>query len=318
MGVFLSACRGGAEADGTPVRVVVPAGAHFRQVVDTLQARGILASPRLFRAYAKFKGLDASVRAGQYELVPGQDFESLLRDLTEGRVVTVPITIPEGLTLQAIAGRLAMIVNQDSLAILATLKDSVTLQQFSLPGPTLEGYLFPETYRFAQGVSLGTVVETMVETYQGYWTEERETQRMALDLSKGAITTLASIIQAEARYVEEMPRISSVYHNRIKQGMLLQADPTVLYALGGYRARLLFAAIDSVEDSPYNTYTQPGLPPGPIGAPGAQALDAALNPNAEPFLYFVARPDGTHIFSRTLREHNNAIIQARRERARTK
>jgi UPF0755 protein len=134
-------------------------------------------------------------------------------------------------------------------------------------------------------------------------------------MTEREIVTLASVIQAEARHVEEMPRISSVYHNRLELGWLLQADPTVLYALGGPRQRLLFAAIDSVADHPYNTYTQPGLPPGPIGAPGESAIEAALYPAEEDFLYFVARMDGTHAFSRTLAEHNRAVAQARRERA---
>jgi len=110
-----------------------------------------------------------------------------------------------------------------------------------------------------------------------------------------------------------MPRIASVYHNRLRRGWLLQADPTVLYALGGYRERLLFAAIDSVADSPYNTYRQPGLPPGPIGAPGEQAIQATLYPAEEPFLYFVALPDGSHAFSQTLAEHNRAIAASRRQ-----
>jgi len=127
--------------------------------------------------------------------------------------------------------------------------------------------------------------------------------------------TLASIVQAEARRADEMPRIASVYHNRLRLGWLLQADPTVLYALGGPRPRLLFAAIDSVADNPYNTYRQPGLPPGPIGAPGEAALEAALHPAAEPYLYFVARLDGTHVFTRTLAEHNRAVAESRREQA---
>ena len=132
-------------------------------------------------------------------------------------------------------------------------------------------------------------------------------------MSEGELVTLASIIQAEARQVAEMPTISAVYHNRLRQGYLLQADPTVQYALGVRRERLLFAAIDSVADHPYNTYTQRGLPPGPIAAPGEAALSAALYPTDEPYLYFVARPDGSHVFTRSLEEHNRARVAARRE-----
>ena len=186
---------------------------------------------------------------------------------------------------------------------------------WQVPGPGLEGYLFPDTYRFAEGVTVDNVISAMVAEYRSYWTEERREKLAETGMSEREIVTLASIIQAEARHVPEMPTISSVYHNRLRIGMLLQADPTVLYALGGTRQRLLYAAIDSVADNPYNTYTQGGLPPGPICAPGADALDAALNPIESDLLYFVARPDGTHIFTRSLREHNQARLQARREAA---
>ena len=185
--------------------------------------------------------------------------------------------------------------------------------EWNVPGPGLEGYLFPDTYRFAEGIRVETVVATMTEAYHAYWTPERRNRLGALGLTEAEAVTLASIIQAEAVYTAEMPTISSVYHNRLQIGMLLQADPTVLYALGGHRSRLLYAAIDSVADSPYNTYRHAGLPPGPIGSPGAAALDAALAPEDTNYLYFVARSNGEHIFTRTLREHNEARAQVRRE-----
>jgi len=154
----------------------------------------------------------------------------------------------------------------------------------------------------------------MVARYQEAWTPERRARLDSLELDEREVVTLASIIQAEARIVEEMPTISSVYHNRIERGWLLQADPTVLYALGGRRERLLYAAIDSVADNPYNTYSQRGLPPGAIGAPGDAALEAALWPLETDFMYFVARPDGSHAFTRTLAEHNREKEDSRRER----
>jgi UPF0755 protein len=185
--------------------------------------------------------------------------------------------------------------------------------ELGVPGPGLEGYLFPDTYLFARGVPVRTVVREMVERYREIWTPERRARLDSIGMTEGELVTLASIVQAEARRSEEMPRIAGVYHNRLEIGWLLQADPTVLYALGGYRARLLFAAIDSVADNPYNTYTQPGLPPGPIGSPGEAAIDAALAP-ADDYLYFVAWPDGTHVFTRSLADHNRAVDAARRAR----
>jgi UPF0755 protein len=152
----------------------------------------------------------------------------------------------------------------------------------------------------------------MTARYKSFWTPERLARLDSIGLTEREATTLASIVQAEARHLDEMPRIAAVYLNRVRRHYPLQADPTVLYALGGYRARLLFAAIDSVKNNPYNTYTQPGLPPGPIGAPGEAALGAVLQPEATDVMYFVARPDGSHVFTRTLAEHNRAITLARR------
>lgn len=302
---------GGEGAEDT-VSFLVPSGAGFDQVSDTLAARGLVGAPRLFAVYARLRGDDRHVRSGRYSVARDISWGGLLDALTQGRVVTRPLTIPEGFRLPQMAARIADLagVSQDSVrAILeAPGADSV----YGVPGPGLEGYLFPDTYRFAQGVAPARVVEVMAQRYRGMWNSERRARLDSLGMTERALVTLASIVQAEARQVAEMPRIASVYHNRLERGWLLQADPTVLYALGGPRERLLYAAIDSVQDDPYNTYTQPGLPPGPIGAPGEAALDAALHPAEEPFLYFVARPDGTHVFTRTLAEHNRAKAASRR------
>jgi UPF0755 protein len=227
------------------------------------------------------------------------------------------MTIPEGFRLDEMAPRIAAITGEAPDTVLAALRRPGIDSTYQVPGPGLEGYLFPDTYRFARGVPLATVLATMTRRYREVWTPERRARLDTLGLTLRQATTLASIVQAEARKVEEMPRIASVYENRLERGWMLQADPTVLYALGGYRARLLFAAIDSVADNPYNTYTHGGLPPGPIGAPGEAAIDAVLHPSGESFLYFVAWPDGTHVFTRTLAEHNRAVAAARQERART-
>jgi UPF0755 protein len=306
----------GCEAPGNvPVEVVVPSGASFSTVTDTLAARGIVTSPRLFRAYARLRGADRQVKSGRYALAPGAPWKEILDALTRGRVVTVPVTIPEGFRITQIAPRIAEVSGVSPDSALAALARPGVDSTYSVPGPGLEGYLFPDTYRFAAGVSVEAVVEAMTSRYQAAWTPERRARLDSLGMSERDLVTLASIVQAEARREEEMPRIASVYHNRLRMGWLLQADPTVLYALGGPRPRLLFAAIDSVADSPYNTYRQPGLPPGPIGAPGDAAIEAALHPASEPYLYFVARMDGSHVFTQTLTEHNRAVAESRREQA---
>jgi UPF0755 protein len=229
-------------------------------------------------------------------------------------MVTVPLTIPEGFRLDQMAGRIARIVGVPVERVAAELESEELGAELDLPGPGLEGYLFPDTYRFAQGVPLSIVIEAMAARYRRVWTPERRARLAALGMTEREVVTLASIVQAEARRVDEMPRIAGVYHNRLDQGWFLQADPTVLYALGGYRERLLYAAIDSVEDSPYNTYARAGLPPGPIGSPGERAIDAALSPEDHDFMYFVAWPDGTHVFTRSLAEHNVARANAVRAR----
>jgi UPF0755 protein len=301
---------------GPPVEITVPPGATFSEVVDTLEARGVLRKPALFRAYARAKGLETQVRSGQYSFLRPTPWSRILRDLTEGRVLTENLTIPEGFTLRQIAPRIASITEEAEEAVLAVLTTPDADEEWDVPGPGLEGYLFPDTYRFAPGVPLNEVLAAMVARYQAVWTPERLEALEARGLTEAELVTLASIVQAEARIRSEMPTIASVYSNRLDRNHLLQADPTVLYALGGPRPRLLYAAMDSVADHPYNTYTHVGLPPGPIGAPGTSAIDAALSPADTDYFYFVAHPDGSHVFSRTLSEHNRAVAETRRERDR--
>ncbi len=308
--VLAAALNRAPPSPGDETLVDIPVGANFSQVVDTLEARGVLARPFLFRAYGRIVGLDRTVKAGTYRMRTGAKFADIRALLGEGRVVTHSITIPEGLTIRAMAGHVARAAGSDSNAVVGALlgggdADSLHLA-WGVPGPGLEGYLFPDTYRFAEGVGVARVVDAMVARYRRYWTPERRSALKASGLSERDAVTLASIIQAEAGHASEMSTISSVYHNRLRLGMRLQADPTVLYALGGHRPRLLYAAMDSVADHPYNTYARSGLPPGPICAPGADALDAALHPDETEYLYFVAHPIDGHVFSRSLNEHNAA------------
>lgn len=307
------ACGGASDSD-EPIELTVPPGATFAQVVDSLEQRSVVRAPGLFSVYARLRGADRSVHAGRYRFQPGASWGSVLEDLVAGRVLTVSITIPEGLTLDQIAERIATFAGVAPDSVLHMLTADSAAARFGLPGPGLEGFLLPETYRFAEGTPPERVVEAMAESYRSFWTPERVARLEGLGLDRLQLTTLASIVQAEARHEDEMELIASVYHNRLREGWPLQADPTVLYALGGHRSRLLYAAMDSVADHPYNTYTRPGLPPGPIGAPGAAALDATLDPAETDYMFFVAVPGGRHVFSRTLAEHNRAVAESRRLR----
>lgn len=295
--------------------VTIPEGATFSEALDSLQSRQVVGRRVFIHGYARMRDLDHSIKAGTYRIERGAPFRRILDILTTGQVVTHPMTIPEGLTIKGMAPRIAVATGLDSASVADRLTGTARHVEWDVPGPGLEGYLFPDTYRFAEGIRIETVIATMTEAYRGYWTPQRREQLEASGLTEGELVTLASIIQAEAVFASEMPTISSVYHNRLRIGMRLQADPTVLYALGGHRPRLLYAAMDSVADHPYNTYSHAGLPPGPIGAPGAAALDAALAPADTDYFYFVARWNGEHLFTRTLREHNNARAQVRQERS---
>ncbi|MSR21562.1 MAG: endolytic transglycosylase MltG [Gemmatimonadetes bacterium] len=295
---------------GPPVELTVPEGATLEEVADTLSARGVIRARPLFVLVARILRTDREIKAGPYLLRERSSWTAALGALTRGEVLTERLTIPEGFTLAQIKPRVAEMSNAPIEWVDALVATPGLDAELGVPGPGLEGYLFPDTYYFAYGVGPRTQFEAMVARYKNVWTPARRARLDSIGMTEAEIVTLASIVQAEARRTEEMPRIAGVYQNRLRIGMLLQADPTVLYALGGYRERLLFAAIDSVADNPYNTYTQPGLPPGPIGSPGEAAIDAALHPTGDD-LYFVAWPDGTHVFTQSLADHNQAVGRAR-------
>ena len=309
-----AACDRGIQQEGEPVRVRVPPGASFAEVTDSLAAKKIIQAPFLFRLYARVLGVDDEVKPGTYAFRPGTGWKSLLEDLRLGRILTYRLVIPEGWDLQRIAPRLASLTGMPAESVLAALADTAQAARFGVPGPTLEGYLYPATYTFPVDAPLDSVLASMVSVYKAMWTPDRRARADSLGLSEREVVTLASIIEKEAKVPEEMPLISAVYHNRLRIGYPLQADPTVQYALGAHRARLLNAHIDSVADHPYNTYRRQGLPPGPIASPSANALNAALYPADVDYLYFVARPDGRHIFTRSLAEHNRAKAAVRRGR----
>ena len=312
-----SAC-GGDAGDGPVHQLRVPEGATFTAVADSLEARGIIGAPRLFRLYARATGAVDDVQAGTYEFREGAGWRRVLEDLTEGNVAYDRVTIPEGWQVRRIAPRVSDVTGVATDSVMAWLLDTATANRFDVPGPTLEGYLYPATYRIPVGADLPAVVAPMVREYAELWTPERVARADSMGLSKREVTTLASIVEREALVADEMPTIAAVFHNRLEIGYPLQADPTVQYARGEHETRLLFPHIEEVADHPYNTYTHGGIPPGPIGSPSARAIDAVLHPADVNYLYFVARPDGTHEFNRHLVDHNRSVARIRREmRART-
>jgi UPF0755 protein len=296
------------------VEIVVHPGAGALAIGRQLREAGLVRYPRLFALAARLRGVDDALKSGRYRLPGGIGWGEILDVMSRGEVVTFPLTVPEGFTLRELAPRVAGATGVETDSVLRLATDSAFVAELGVPGPTLEGYLFPETYRFAEGLPPAALLREMADRYRAYWTPERRARLDSLELTERELVTLASIVEEEARVEEERDIIAGVYANRLEIGMFLQADPTVQYALGEPRERLLYADIDRVADHPYNTYTHAGLPPGPISSPGEAALDAALRPADVPYLFFVARPDGSHVFTRTNREHVNAKNRIQRER----
>ncbi len=291
---------------GDPVRFTVPQGSGFGTVTDTLESRGLIRYPLAFRLYARYKGAERSVKPGVYETEPGLSWDDLLDKLVRGDVIQLMVVIPEGWTLQQIIPRLAEAGSVAADSLLEAVLSEDAAEAYGVEGPTLEGYIYPATYVFPLGSSIDAMIRTMIGRHQQVWTDERVALADSVGLTQREVVTLASIVEKEARVWGERDTIAAVFRNRLRIGMPLQADPTVQYARGEHATRLLYAHIDEVADHPYNTYRRAGLPPGPIASPSSGAIDASLRPADVDFLYFVARPNGTHIFTRSLAEHNNA------------
>ncbi|MCB2185840.1 MAG: endolytic transglycosylase MltG [Deltaproteobacteria bacterium] len=300
-----------AAAPGGAAKLVeIPRGSGQAAVAELLAREGIIAKPLWFLAAARFTQEAGPLKAGEYELSPALSQEAILAILRSGRVYQHVVLIPEGFTLQEIVDRLAEAGLVDRKAALALAKDRAFLDSLDLTkAESLEGYLFPDTYRLARGLGARAVLGLMVRRGNQAW-RPLEAKATEMGFSRGQTLTLASIIEKEARVDAERPLISAVYHNRLKKGMLLQADPTVIYGLGGLDRPLLRADLE--KDNPYNTYQRPGLPPGPICSPGEASLLAAVDPARVNYLYFVADGSGRHVFSRDYAGQVAAIREVRR------
>jgi UPF0755 protein len=308
--MVLAGCR--VDGPGTPVKVTIPPGASLRTATDSLHRAGLVGWPRMFRLYAKATSDDRGIKAGTYTMRSGESWTRLIQALREGEGLERRVTIPEGWNLLNIVPALATALGAPPDSVEAAVRDTALLRELDVPTPTLEGYLFPDTYIFSYGTSPRVAVREMVNRFLQVWEPAWDDRLQQLAMSRNDVIALASIIEREARLPEERPVISAVYHNRLRLQMPLQADPTVEYALGMHRDRLYYRDLDV--ESPYNTYRHPGLPPGPIASPGKASIEAALFPAAVPYLYFVASPDGHHEFRTTFKAHTEAVQEARRER----
>jgi len=283
----------------------VSPGQGLGTIAGNLKLQGLISDPLKFKIYARYKKAATRIKTGEYELSPALSPNKILTRLLSGRVKLYKLTIPEGLNMEEIAV-LAQTANFCSgKHFLNLCKDRTFITELGLPGITLEGYLYPDTYLFPKNTSCRTLIKKMTAMFKKTFTAAWQDRAEELGFSVHEIVTLASIIEKETGDASERPLISSVFHNRLKKNMRLESDPTVIYGVDDYHGRIRYRHLRRV--TPYNTYQMRGLPLGPIANPGAQALKAALYPAQSDYLFFVSKNDTTHQFSKNLRDHNRAV-----------
>lgn len=292
--------------DGKRVEIVeLSKGRTLRAVAADLEARRIITSARLFVFYARLQGGSARLKAGPYQLDDGQRPGQILAKMMAGDVYERLFALPEGYSSYQAAEMLDKRGIFTRGSFLAACSDRTFLKELGIDAPNAEGYLYPGSYNILPGRSERDVVREMVKRQQAVLAESLGGRPGAQGLSVRELLTLASMVEKEAVLPQEKPIIAAVFRNRLKVGMRLQSDPTALYGVRAFAGKV--SRDDIQNPTPYNTYLIPGLPPGPIGNPGKDAIEAVLNPAAVPYLYFVARGDGSHQFSNDLAAHNDAV-----------
>lgn len=298
--------------------VKIPAGASFAQTADSLEAAGLLASRRTFEWSASVTGWGRQLKPGYYRFAAGASNREMLDKIRKGRQDPIRVTVPPGVRPGVFAARMRVQLDADSAAVHEALLDAELAEELGTDPAHLFGYMRPNTFDIYWTTSPRGIVSRLKREWDRFWTDEMQRKADELGLSRDQVLTMASIVEWEARVPEERPRVAGVYLNRMlgrtRAGrMRLQADPTVQYALmetdGGRMRRLLF--VDYRFEHPYNTYLIDGLPPGPITNPSESSIRAVLDAEEHDYLFFVAVGDGTHIFTRTLAEHNRAAAQYR-------
>jgi len=292
--------------------IMVERGETAYDIGFKFQRIGAISSEFNFMLFAKIVGHSRHIKAGRYAVEPGMSLADIFKILTTGAAVPFNITIPEGLTVKETADLLAQNLAFGKDEFIPISKNRLLLDSLSIPTDDVEGYLFPDTYNFFYDESPDQVIRKMVARFYETLPDSFEIKAKRHGLDFYEAVTMASLIESEAMLDSERPLISAVYHSRLKKVMRLQCDPTVIYALGGLGRPLYYRDLEV--DSPYNTYKYYGLPPGPICSPGRASLEAAVNPAAVAYLYFVAAGDGSHIFSDTHQGHINAKNKVKRDR----
>lgn len=300
-----------------PVLVEFEQGASFAKILNTLNEKGLVRNKTAFLLLARLKGSTKSIHAGEYEFSASMSPATILEKLEKGMVVKHPITIPEGYNVREIAELLEDAGLSRKTLFLAKAYDKRFLSKLGIDASSVEGYLFPDTYYLTKGMSEESIVTQMTARFKEEFTDKMKMRAKEVGLSLGEVVTLASIVEKETGAAIERPRIARVFLNRLKRGIMLQSDPTVIYGIKGFNGNI--TKKDLLADTPYNTYRRRGLTPGPIANPGLESLRAVLYPEDSQYLYFVSRNDGTHYFSKTLSEHNMAVhrYQIKRQKSKT-
>lgn len=294
-----------AVSPSAPITISVTRGSSFGTVAQRLNRAGVISNVIGFKVLARLRGDASAIQAGDYHFAESANPGQILDRLVTGDVELHRLTIPEGFSIKEINERLQHSDFQDAATFLLLTSDATLIHKLGIKAASLEGYLFPETYTFDSRTNSRQLIRAMVDQCLAELTPALLDKAKKQNLNRHQLLTLASIIQKEAGNNSEMPLISAVFHNRLRRGIALQADPTVIYGVKDFDGNLTRRHLREI--TPYNTYRVPGLPPGPIASPGRTALQAAANPATVNYLYFVARGDGSHKFSNTLREHNAAV-----------
>jgi UPF0755 protein len=293
----------------SPRVVVVPKGSNSAAAARILAAEGVLRRPLVFRALLLATRTGRKVHFGEYTFRTPPSTVDVWRKLVDGDVTRHDVTVPPGSNLYDVARLLAADNLATAEAFLEAARDRTVLAGLGIDAPSAEGFLFPETYRLVREQTPAEILGVMHREFRKRFTKEMEEDARRQGYTVAQLLTMASIIEKETSVPAEKPLVSAVIRRRIALGMPLQMDPTVIYGLKLFGKDISKRALRT--ESPYNTYTIRGLPPGPIANPGMESIEAALRPAESGYLYFVARADGTHEFSRTLEEHNRAVARYR-------
>lgn len=291
---------------------IIPEGATFSQVTDTLEKNDILLNYKAFRWVSKKKSYPALIKPGRYLFKKGMNTNQIVNMLRAGEQEPLDVTFNNARFKEDLAGKVSRYLQADSLSILRLFNDKKKIEEYGFTPETFKAMFIPNTYEFYWTTSAEEFADRMKREYDRFWNETRRQKAEAIGLTPVEVTTLASIVQEETVKADELKRVAGLYINRLKRGMLLQADPTVKFAVGDFSLRRILNGHLEI-DSPYNTYKYAGLPPGPINFPEALAIDAVLNYEKHDYLYMVARADfsGYHHFSKTLAEHNRHAAKYR-------